>query len=52
MDANQPKHGVSPTGFAHAANSSKIDLLKKGKGVRNTGARMARFSKHFSFSKI
>ena len=45
--ANQPEHGVPPTGFAHATTGSKIDLLEKGKGARNTGARMARFSKHF-----
>jgi hypothetical protein len=50
--ANQPEHGVPPTGFSHAANRSKIDLFEKGKRARETGAHMTRFSKHFGFSKI
>jgi len=51
IDANQPEHSIPTTGFAHAANVAKIDLFEKGKGARDTGARLARFSKHFSFSK-
>jgi hypothetical protein len=51
INANQPEHSIPTPGFAHAANVAKIDLFEKGKGARDTGARLARFSKHFSFSK-
>ena len=33
--ANQPKHGIPTTRFAHTADVAKIDLFEKGKGARD-----------------
>lgn len=38
--ANQPEHGVPSTGFAHAANRSKIDLFEKSKRARERQERV------------